>query len=83
MEQFILTLYALSLLLLFGYNLGQLSLIVIYLRSGRKQQATIPVPNSLAWANLPKVTIQLPLYNERYVVERLIDSVAKLTYPAG
>ncbi|WP_375447509.1 cellulose synthase family protein [uncultured Fibrella sp.] len=82
MEQFILALYALSLLLLFGYNLGQLSLIVIYLRSGRQQQANPVVPDSVAWANLPKVTIQLPLYNERYVVERLIDSVAKLTYPA-
>lgn len=81
MEQFILALYALSLLLLFAYNLGQLSLIVIYLRSGRQQQAGTIVPNSAEWANLPRVTIQLPLYNERYVVERLIDSIAKLTYP--
>ncbi|MCX7019695.1 MAG: cellulose synthase family protein [bacterium] len=30
----------------------------------------------------PPVTIQLPIYNERYVVERLIDSVGKLDYPA-
>ena len=29
----------------------------------------------------PIVTIQLPLYNERYVAERLIDCVAKLDYP--
>src|SRR5438477_4899280 len=32
---------------------------------------------------LPPVTIQLPLYNERYVVERLIDEVTKIEYPAG
>src|ERR1700694_2277187 len=32
---------------------------------------------------LPTVTIQLPLYNERYVVERLIDEVTKIEYPAG
>jgi cellulose synthase/poly-beta-1,6-N-acetylglucosamine synthase-like glycosyltransferase len=32
---------------------------------------------------LPTVTIQLPIYNERYVVERLIDEVTKIEYPAG
>jgi len=30
---------------------------------------------------LPRVTIQLPLYNERYVVERLIEEVTKIDYP--
>ena len=30
---------------------------------------------------LPPVTIQLPLYNERYVVERLIEEVVKIDYP--
>lgn len=29
----------------------------------------------------PKVTVQLPLYNELYVAERLIDAVARLDYP--
>ncbi len=33
---------------------------------------------SLAW---PFVTVQLPIYNEMYVVERLIDSVAAFDYP--
>jgi cellulose synthase/poly-beta-1,6-N-acetylglucosamine synthase-like glycosyltransferase len=30
---------------------------------------------------LPRVTIQLPLYNERYVLERLIDEVIRIEYP--
>ena len=30
---------------------------------------------------LPRVTVQLPLYNERYVLERLIDEVVKIEYP--
>src|SRR5205807_8900467 len=30
---------------------------------------------------LPPVTIRLPLYNERYVVERLIDEVTRIEYP--
>jgi cellulose synthase/poly-beta-1,6-N-acetylglucosamine synthase-like glycosyltransferase len=29
----------------------------------------------------PRVTVQLPIYNERHVVERLIDRVAALDYP--
>jgi cellulose synthase/poly-beta-1,6-N-acetylglucosamine synthase-like glycosyltransferase len=33
------------------------------------------------FAQLPRVTIQLPIYNERYVVERLIDEVTKIEYP--
>ena len=32
-------------------------------------------------ANLPRVTVQLPLFNEMYVAERLIDAVVKLDYP--
>lgn len=34
-------------------------------------------------ADLPHVTIQLPLYNERLVAERLIDAVAALDYPVS
>lgn len=35
----------------------------------------------LRFEQLPPVTIQLPLYNERYVVERLIDETVKVEYP--
>jgi len=31
--------------------------------------------------DLPFVTIQLPIYNELYVVERLVDNIAKFDYP--
>jgi glycosyltransferase involved in cell wall biosynthesis len=33
--------------------------------------------------SLPTVTVQLPVYNERHVIERLIDACARLRYPAG
>ena len=35
-----------------------------------------------AEAELPRITVQLPLYNELYVVERLLDYVTKIDYPA-
>ena len=31
--------------------------------------------------NWPKVTIQLPIFNERYVIERLVDAVSQFDYP--
>ena len=40
----------------------------------------LPTPNGKL-AVLPKVTVQLPIFNELYVVERLIESVCKLDYP--
>jgi cellulose synthase/poly-beta-1,6-N-acetylglucosamine synthase-like glycosyltransferase len=33
------------------------------------------------YAQLPRVTIQLPIYNEQYVVERLIEAASKMEYP--
>src|SRR3954470_19704950 len=40
----------------------------------------LPTPKGRL-AVMPKVTIQLPVYNEMYVVERLVDSVCKIDYP--
>jgi len=40
----------------------------------------LPVPKGRL-ARLPRITVQLPIYNERYVVERLVDSVCRIEYP--
>jgi cellulose synthase/poly-beta-1,6-N-acetylglucosamine synthase-like glycosyltransferase len=41
-------------------------------------QPAAAAPETAAW---PQVTVQLPVYNELYVVQRLIDAVARLDYP--
>lgn len=41
-----------------------------------------PAQTKVLSANLPPVTIQLPLYNEKYVVNRLLTSAANLNYPS-
>lgn len=46
----------------------------------RKYIENVPLFNTDTELN-KKVTIQLPLYNEQYVAERLIDSVCKIDYP--
>lgn len=81
MELLVLILYGLALMLLFLYNCGQLSLIIIYLRSERKRRAAALSATNIGSDALPRVTVQLPVYNELYVVERLIDAVVQLNYP--
>ncbi len=46
----------------------------------RKTRHPLPVVAPEQW---PSVTVQLPIYNERDVVERLINAVARLEYPRG
>jgi len=45
-----------------------------------KHKGNLPAPKA-RFDRLPRVTIQLPVYNEMYVVERLIDAVARIDYP--
>jgi hypothetical protein len=75
-QYLILAIYTLSLSVIFIFSIGQAYLIYSYLKSKRKEDV-IPVLPLIT----PKVTVQLPLYNELYVVERLIESVCNLNYP--
>jgi cellulose synthase/poly-beta-1,6-N-acetylglucosamine synthase-like glycosyltransferase len=45
-----------------------------------KNKKVVPQPAG-KFSELPRVTIQLPMYNEMYVAERLIDAVVKMDYP--
>ncbi len=72
----LLALYYLLLGVLAAYGVHRLVLTVVYLRTRLRLPATPPVPRE--W---PHVTVQLPLYNEMYVVKRLIRAVAALDYP--
>jgi len=67
-------LVVLALLALFGMH--RLWLTVSYWRGGRGLASTPELP-----AELPTVTVQLPLFNELYVARRLIDAVAELDWP--
>ncbi len=58
------------------FSLGQLHLTWIYKK--KKPQATTKAKVPAHW---PKVTVQLPVFNEKYVIERLIDQVCALDYP--
>ncbi|MEO5584471.1 MAG: cellulose synthase family protein [Flavobacteriales bacterium] len=73
----ILIVYAVLLSFILLFSLVQLQLTWAYRRKGREEQ-----PPELDPARpVPCVTVQLPIYNERNVVERLIDDVAAMDWP--
>jgi len=51
------------------------------IREYRKHKRQTPTEAPRRFERLPRITIQLPLYNERYVVERLIETASKVDYP--
>ena len=59
------------------YGLHRYEVIRTYFKHRKKALVEPPT----RFEQLPPITIQLPLYNERYVVERLIDEVTKVEYP--
>ncbi len=64
--------------LLSVFGLHRLVLIGLYYR--HRDQVPAPLP-ALADSDCPAVLVQLPVFNERYVVERLVDAVAGLDWP--
>lgn len=78
LETILLVLYFSVLVLLSFYGLHRYAMAWLYHRHRDKE----PTPQQrFDEADLPIVTVQLPCFNERYVIERLIDTVALLDYP--
>ena len=76
MEWLVISLYGITLLIICLFSLGQFNLSWHYLKAKKLGVDTEP-----ELTEFPRVTVQLPIYNERYVVERLIDAVCQLKYP--
>jgi cellulose synthase/poly-beta-1,6-N-acetylglucosamine synthase-like glycosyltransferase len=71
------TICYLSVLLgLSAYGIHRYFIIYLFLKHRDK-----PMLPKSAFAELPVVTIQLPVFNEMYVVQRLLKSVSELDYP--
>jgi cellulose synthase/poly-beta-1,6-N-acetylglucosamine synthase-like glycosyltransferase len=69
-------LYLVILIALAVYGFHRSSLVFLYYRHRDKQPVAVG-----QFKELPAVTVQLPLFNEMYVVERLLDAVAAIRYP--
>ena len=74
----VLVIYTLCLLFIFFYSLVQAKLAFLYIKTNKVRQET---EQPKLPEEIPFVTIQLPIFNELYVVERLIDQFVDLDYP--
>src|SRR3954468_5698362 len=66
--------FVLSILAVYGWH--RYYLVYLYMRHKESQPTEPP-----ALSPLPVVTVQLPIYNEMYVADRLIDAICRLDYP--
>lgn len=71
----ILILYSVSVFFVILFSFGQLALLILFFSNKKKKTDVLPT------RIFPPVTIQLPLYNERHVIERLLDAIALIDYP--
>lgn len=69
--------YILAMCFVLFYSFTQAHLLYYFFKYKRRIQP-LAVKN---WQELPKVTVQLPIFNEKYVVERLIEAAAAFRYP--
>ncbi len=67
--------FVLSILGIYGWH----RYFIVYQYLKHKDQVPGPPPPVSEW---PVVTIQLPIYNEMYVVDRLVDSICAIDYPS-
>ncbi|NJL27952.1 MAG: glycosyltransferase [Thermoanaerobaculia bacterium] len=75
----ILALYYLILGVLAAYGVHRLVLVSVYWRTRRSAPSQTSLPSEpRAW---PVVTVQLPIFNEKYVATRLIEAACALDYP--
>ncbi len=75
----VLTIYCLALTYILAFCLMQFHLLFRYQKAIRStEEEEILTQDEQDW---PFVTVQLPIYNELYVVERLVDNIAQFDYP--
>jgi cellulose synthase/poly-beta-1,6-N-acetylglucosamine synthase-like glycosyltransferase len=76
----ILLVYIIAILLVFLYGLAQFNLLINYLKS-KKVKRNLEKFDFSNYNEIPLVTIQLPVFNEKYVMERLLENIVQIDYP--
>ncbi|HET9101349.1 MAG TPA: glycosyl transferase family 2, partial [Acidobacteriaceae bacterium] len=69
--------YFVLMVILAFYGIHRYQLVWLYYRY--KKNATREAPEQ--FRDLPFVTVQLPIFNEQFVIDRLVDAVCRLEYP--
>jgi cellulose synthase/poly-beta-1,6-N-acetylglucosamine synthase-like glycosyltransferase len=69
--------YFVVLILLASYGIHRYALVYLYFKK-KKNRTAEPEEK---FSELPRLTVQLPIFNEQYVVDRLLQAVCRLDYP--
>jgi len=73
--------YFIVMVILAFYGVHRYQLVWLYYRNRRKAAHSSTPAQRFAEADLPFVTIQLPIFNEQYVIDRLVDACCRIEYP--
>ncbi len=73
--------YFLVMIVLAFYGIHRYQLVWLYYRNKKKAVTWDQSPARFPEGELPFVTIQLPLFNEQFVIGRLIDACCRIDYP--
>jgi cellulose synthase/poly-beta-1,6-N-acetylglucosamine synthase-like glycosyltransferase len=63
------------------YGIHRYQLVWLYFRNKRNEAKSNEPPSHFTEAELPFVTVQLPIFNEQFVIDRLLDACCRLDYP--
>jgi cellulose synthase/poly-beta-1,6-N-acetylglucosamine synthase-like glycosyltransferase len=80
-DYWLLTPYFIVMIILAFYGIHRYQLVWLYYRNKKKAAKWSESPARFAEGELPFVTIQLPIFNEQFVIGRLIDACCRLDYP--
>jgi cellulose synthase/poly-beta-1,6-N-acetylglucosamine synthase-like glycosyltransferase len=69
--------YFVILILLASYGVHRYILVYLYYKKRKNRTG----PPAAHFEDLPRITIQLPMFNEQYVADRLIDCICRMKYP--
>ena len=72
------SLYLLCMIVMSLYGLNAMVTAILFIRTKRTLKQEQPRSEPKEW---PRVTVQLPVFNEKYMLERLLGAVTKLDYP--
>jgi cellulose synthase/poly-beta-1,6-N-acetylglucosamine synthase-like glycosyltransferase len=76
MESFILSAYLISIIIVFAFGIQGFMMVYYHFK-----YKDVKYDTDMTLKEFPPVTIQLPIYNEIYVVRRIIENVCKIRYP--
>src|SRR5271155_4369521 len=78
-DKLLLAPYFIVLIMLASYGMHRYVLVWLYYRNKKNASHSDAPPSH--FAELPRVTVQLPIFNEQFVVDRLVQAICELDYP--